>query len=474
MIFSNLKIRLCVIFLFCFLTGMHLLCGTEAKCVVHINFDAELPNSFKIFGSPIILPDGQSGKSLQLKNGDYFTLDKSLIAPTGGSITFWIMPQWDKNSEEGHCMVSGSWQDEKKSYFVFSDGWWEPDGRNNSYFIRNNEEKSYVNTGIFYPQNIWCHIAIVWQHGTNGYTELYINGIRKGGNKNKNIFKEQYVPNCDVVFGSDKGRPGSKSGRFARGLYDEIKIYSGALSKEEIEKEFKQEAGDWKLVRSQYREAENLGKSPEQISWEDSLPQALKAHPAMAFVQNDPKLPNILIIGDSISLGYTPPLRDELKGVANVYRIPANGGPTDRGLSSIENWLGERKWDLIYFNWGLHDSAYKDWDIRTGIQHSSLEQYEKNLEALVIRLKQRGSKLIWASTTPIPDGAGGNIKGDSAKYNNVAAKIMQKHEVYISDLYGYVLADLAKYQLPQNIHFSNEGSVFLAKKIAEDIRAMLK
>ena len=60
-------------------------------------------------------------------------------------------------------------------------------------------------------------------------------------------------------------------------------------------------------------------------------------------------LPHVLIIGDSISIGYTLPTRELLKGKVNLHRIPTNGGPTVKGLSEIEKWLGNRKWDLIHF-----------------------------------------------------------------------------------------------------------------------------
>ena len=54
-------------------------------------------------------------------------------------------------------------------------------------------------------------------------------------------------------------------------------------------------------------------------------------------------LPRVLIIGDSISIGYTLPTRELLKGKVNVHRISTNGGPTIRGLVQIDSWLGSGK-----------------------------------------------------------------------------------------------------------------------------------
>ena len=81
-----------------------------------------------------------------------------------------------------------------------------------------------------------------------------------------------------------------------------------------------------------------------------------KPNPIFATVKDDPKLPRVLLIGDSISIGYTLATREFLKGKANLHRIPTNGGPTTKGLASIEAWLGKGKWDVIHFNWGCTTS----------------------------------------------------------------------------------------------------------------------
>ena len=105
----------------------------------------------------------------------------------------------------------------------------------------------------------------------------------------------------------------------------------------------------------------------------------------------DVSLPNVLIIGDSISIGYTKPVIVLMKGKANVQRAKANCGDTIRGLSSLKKWLGDTRWDVIHFNWGLHDLCYRHPDSKeqgrrdkkSGTQAVSLEQYAKNLEAIV-------------------------------------------------------------------------------------------
>ncbi len=54
----------------------------------------------------------------------------------------------------------------------------------------------------------------------------------------------------------------------------------------------------------------------------------------------DPSLPNVLMLGDSISIGYMLDVRKELEGEANVFRPATNCGPTTNGIAGIEDWLG--------------------------------------------------------------------------------------------------------------------------------------
>src|SRR5688572_1778820 len=87
---------------------------------------------------------------------------------------------------------------------------------------------------------------------------------------------------------------------------------------------------------------------------------AARVNPAFVPVTDDPALPRVLLLGDSISMGYTVPVRERLKGVANVHRPAANCGPTERGVANLDKWLGDGKWDVIHFNFGLHDLKYVD------------------------------------------------------------------------------------------------------------------
>lgn len=199
-----------------------------------------------------------------------------------------------------------------------------------------------------------------------------------------------------------------------------------------------------------------------------------KPHPSLAKVEDVPGLPRVLLIGDSISMGYTVDVRELLKGKANVHRIPANGGPTTNGLKNIKTWLGDSKWDVIHFNWGLHDLKYiqddpsKRADPKAPGAHPQvvLADYEKNLAELVKTMQATGAKLIWCNTTPVPAGSDGRVEGDELKYNEAAARVMKAANIPTNDLRAHALAK-PDAQLPDgNVHYSPEGSRYLAEKVA--------
>jgi len=181
-------------------------------------------------------------------------------------------------------------------------------------------------------------------------------------------------------------------------------------------------------------------------------------------------LPRVLLIGDSISIGYTLPTRELLKGKANVHRILTNGGPTIRGLVQIDSWLGDGKWDVIHFNWGLHDLKFMPHGKRQVLPAA----YEKNLDSLVRRLKQTGAKLIWRNTTPVPPGSKGRYVGDSIKYNAAAARVMIRHGIPTHDLFTMSKERMKEIMLPANVHYTREGSEVLGGDVAKVILEALK
>jgi acyl-CoA thioesterase-1 len=196
-----------------------------------------------------------------------------------------------------------------------------------------------------------------------------------------------------------------------------------------------------------------------------------KVNPVVAPIQDVPGLPRVLLIGDSISMGYTLPVRKLLEGKANVHRIPQNGGPTKDGIVNIDKWLGTGKWAVIHFNHGIHDVKVMP-DGKNQVEPAA---YEANLRTIVAKLKATGARLIFALTTPIPDNlrSGERRFSSEVAYNAIASEVMQDNGVAINDLYGCVKPRFAEFQIPKDLHYKPEGSEFLAARVAEVIMAAL-
>jgi lysophospholipase L1-like esterase len=191
-----------------------------------------------------------------------------------------------------------------------------------------------------------------------------------------------------------------------------------------------------------------------------------QTNPAFRDIQDSPGLPRVLLIGDSISIGYTEPVRSELANKANVHRIPENGAATIVGLKNLDNWLSSSKWDVIHFNFGLHDLRLDD-----GKHQVPLPDYETNLRTIVQRLQKTGARLIWATTTPVPDA---DVKpprrsADVVAYNAAASRVMRESGIAIDDLYALVKPRLQELQLPANVHYTLPGYQVLGHQVAESI-----
>lgn len=213
---------------------------------------------------------------------------------------------------------------------------------------------------------------------------------------------------------------------------------------------------------------------PEQQAWETVLEENLGMAfylplyqadklagrvTAWDYVKDDPKLPRVLLIGDSVSRGYTLATQKALAGAANVHRAPENCGPTANGLKKLKVWLGEGKWDIIHFNFGIHD------------RKTPLADYEQRLDDITTQLKATGAKVIWASTTPVAEGGMKDASpADLVARNEVAVRVMAKHGVEIDDLYAAMLPHLAEYQNPKDVHFGEPGYQFLGQQVAASIR----
>jgi len=190
---------------------------------------------------------------------------------------------------------------------------------------------------------------------------------------------------------------------------------------------------------------------------------------------DDSKLPRVLLIGDSISISYTTRVRIQLKDKATVHRPKTNCRWSAFGAEHIDEWVGDGKWDVIHFNFGLWD-----WYGWQQPEKATPASYAASLEKIVQQLMKTDAHLIFAITTPPCVGPERKVKivvseKRSKEFNDAALKVMNTHGVEINNLYEVIGGQRRQYQLAENdVHYNDAGKDVLAAAVTEKIMAALR
>ena len=218
---------------------------------------------------------------------------------------------------------------------------------------------------------------------------------------------------------------------------------------------------------------------------------------------------NVLLVGDSISMampytpgGYGTALREllESEGVAVQHAGGFYAGGqcsnTIKGLlctnaSTPDSYVvipGGGQFDLIHFNYGLHDLVAACVPPATGECEEHVDiggPYGRNIIELYRRFHTISKLVMWVSTTPVPNvtTSMGRTYELAVAYNeearNSLAGYLAPAPLLINDLWtafigvcgaGYKNCTL---QLPKNVHLSAAGIQFAAKTSAAAIMAAL-
>lgn len=195
----------------------------------------------------------------------------------------------------------------------------------------------------------------------------------------------------------------------------------------------------------------------------------------LAFLAFTNRQPHILIIGDSISIGYTPFVEKHFSGKATIVHNPGNAQHTATGLKKIEEWLGNEQWDVVQFNWGLWDLCYRhpdskvygNRDKKNGKITHAVDEYAANLDSIISILKNRtNAKLIFVTTTYVPENEAGRQTTDVIRYNEAAKKVVKKYAIPVNDIYEQSISIHKKFgKGSDDVHYSSEGYEALSKLI---------
>ena len=193
----------------------------------------------------------------------------------------------------------------------------------------------------------------------------------------------------------------------------------------------------------------------------------------------------VLLLGDSIRMGYDDYVKDLLGGECEVYYDPEDNGR----FSAYTLWQMNQffkhfgHFDVVHWN-----NGYWDMNIEapmTTAMHP-VDEYVHYLRRIIGEIRRNGAVPIFATTTPILSaGQAADISGtgaDSINYNNdwvvayneAALAVMQEEKVRVNDLYTLCLEDPHYYKCEDLLHLTEKGYQRLAGQIARVVREEMK
>jgi lysophospholipase L1-like esterase len=184
----------------------------------------------------------------------------------------------------------------------------------------------------------------------------------------------------------------------------------------------------------------------------------------------DPKLPNVLLLGDSITRNYFPEVKRQLEGVANVYLMASSTSLGDPRLThQIEEFSQAEgvPFSVVHFNNGMHGWIYTE------------QEYKAAFPSLLLELRAIAPKaaVIWASTTPVkkdkdptdPKPGPTNARIDAR--NSMAQEALKSSGITTDDQHTLMAQHTDLYQ--DTVHFNEQGAAIQGQQVAQRIRALL-
>ncbi len=186
----------------------------------------------------------------------------------------------------------------------------------------------------------------------------------------------------------------------------------------------------------------------------------------------------VILIGDSIRMGYQATVCRELDGKADIWKPEQNGGTTQNVLAHLDEWAIDQKPDVVHVNCGLHDLRKEFGAAESAIP---LPDYEANVRTILERIKSETNAVaIWALTTPVnqqwhhANKAFDRFEADVDAYNAAARRVAESLDVPVDGLFTVVMdAGRDDLLVEDGVHFKPEGSELLGKAVAAFIRPYL-
>jgi lysophospholipase L1-like esterase len=189
-------------------------------------------------------------------------------------------------------------------------------------------------------------------------------------------------------------------------------------------------------------------------------------------------VPNLVLIGDSIRMGYRDEVGRILDGVSRVQSPKQHGGNSRNLLAHLDEWTQPHAPAVVHINCGLHDLRR---ELNSPLHAVEPQEYGDNVRTILTRLLDGGwMRVVWATTTPVNEGWHHATKGfdrfeaDVAQYNELATAVAADLGVAVNDLNAVVTsAGRDALLLDDGVHFKPEGSALLGAAVARFVEPFL-
>jgi len=178
----------------------------------------------------------------------------------------------------------------------------------------------------------------------------------------------------------------------------------------------------------------------------------------------DAKLPNVLLIGDSITRGYYPEAAKQLAGVANVYLFATSAASGDPRLPvQLREYFAMAgvRFAVVHFNNGMHGWGYTEKEYAAGLSDM----------IVAVRVGAPSAKLLWATTTPVLHDSAESTNDRIAVRNASASALMAREKIALDDQHALMLKHPELHD--GDVHFTAAGYALEAEQAAATIHRLM-
>jgi hypothetical protein len=201
--------------------------------------------------------------------------------------------------------------------------------------------------------------------------------------------------------------------------------------------------------------AQNPASRPEETEW------TWEVRPSHV----DAKLPNVLLVGDSITRNYYPEVQRQLAAVANVYLFATSASVGDPRLAhQLDEFAAMENvhFKVVHFNNGMHGWTYSE------------EEYKTAFPSMINELHAiaPAASFIWATITPVKiESSPGPTNARIDARNGIALAFVRKAGIPVDDEHELMTHHADQYE--DNVHFNTAGAVIQGQQVAQLIRGLL-